>query len=66
METKDLDRLKDVLAEKKRMNKWLAERLSKVPSTVSCGCVNSAQPNIGDPMDIASCSEVNVSELLRV
>ena len=29
METKDLNRLKVVLAEKKRTNKWLAEQLGK-------------------------------------
>lgn len=29
MENKDLNRLKVVLAEKKRTNKWLAEKLGK-------------------------------------
>lgn len=35
MENKDLNRLKVVLAEKKRTNKWLAEKLGKDPATVS-------------------------------
>lgn len=35
MEGKDLNRLKVVLAEKKRTNKWLAEQLGKAPATVS-------------------------------
>ena len=41
---KDINRLKVVLAEKKRTNKWLAEQLGKDPGTVSnsemfgCGC----------------------------
>ena len=35
METKDLNRLKVVLADKKRTNKWLAEQLGKDPATIS-------------------------------
>ena len=34
METKDLNRIKVVLADKKRTNKWLAEQLGKDPATV--------------------------------
>lgn len=37
MEVKDINRLKVVLAEKKRTNKWLAEQLGKDPATVSNG-----------------------------
>jgi DNA-binding Xre family transcriptional regulator len=33
--TKDINRLKVVLAEKKRTNKWLAKQLGKDPATVS-------------------------------
>ena len=46
METKDLNRIKVVLADKKRTNKWLAEQLGKDPATVSKWCTNSAQPNL--------------------
>lgn len=66
METKDLNRLKVVLAEKKRTNKWLAERLGKDPATVSKWCTNSAQPNLENLMYIAKCLEVSVNELLRM
>ena len=66
MEAKDLNRLKVVLAEKKRTNKWLAEQLSKDPATVSKWVTNSAQPNLENLMDIARCLEVNVNELLRM
>jgi DNA-binding Xre family transcriptional regulator len=66
METKDLNRLKVVLAEKKRTNKWLAEQLGKDPATVSKWCTNSAQPNLGTLIDIARCLEVNVNDLIRV
>ena len=43
---KDLNRLKVVLVEKKRTNKWLVEQLSKRPATVSKWCTNSAQPSL--------------------
>ena len=66
MEARDLNRLKVVLAEKKRTNKWLAEQLGKDPATVSKWCTNSAQPNLENLMEIARCLEVNVNELLRM
>ena len=34
---KDINRLKVVLAEKKRTNKWLAKQLGKDPTTISNG-----------------------------
>lgn len=66
MENKDLNRLKVVLAEKKRTNKWRAEKLGKDPATVSKWCTNSAQPNLENLMEIAKCLEVDVNELLRM
>lgn len=66
MENKDLNRLKVVLAEKKRTNKWLAEKLGKDLATVSKWCTNSAQPNLENLMEIAKCLEVDVNELLRM
>ena len=66
MENKDLNRLKVVLAEKKRTNKWLAEKLGKDTATVSKWCTNSAQPNLENLMEIAKCLEVDVNELLRM
>lgn len=61
----DLNRLKVVLAEKKRTNKWLAETLGVDPTTVSKWCTNSSQPDIGNLMRIAKVLEVDVNELLR-
>ena len=43
---KDINRLKVVLAEKKRTNKWLSEQLGKDPGTVSKWCTNTMQPNL--------------------
>lgn len=61
---KDFNRLKVVLAEKKRTNKWLAEQLGKDPATVSKRCTNSAQPGLETLYQIASCLEVDVKALL--
>lgn len=62
---KDINRLKVVLADKKRTNKWLAEQLGKDPATVSKWCTNKAQPNLETLVQIAKCLEVDVKELLR-
>lgn len=61
----DINRLKVVLAEKKRTNKWLAEQLGKDPATVSKWCTNKAQPNLETLIQIAASLEVDVKDLLR-
>lgn len=62
---KDINRIKVVLAEKKRSNKWLAEQLGKDPGTVSKWCTNTMQPNLETLIDIAKCLEVEPGKLLR-
>lgn len=62
---KDLNRLKVVLAEKKKTNKWLAEQLGKDSATISKWCTNSAQPNLENLVEIAKCLEVTVNDLIR-
>ena len=66
MDNKDLNRLKVVLAEKKRTNKWLAEQIGVDPATVSKWCTNTAQPNLENLVEIARCLEVDVNQLLRI
>mgnify|MGYP003598100658 CR=1 FL=1 len=63
--TKDINRLKVVLAEKKRTNKWLAEQLGKDPATVSKWCTNTAQPGLETLLEIARVLEVDVKDLLN-
>lgn len=65
MESKDYNRIKVVLVEKKRSNKWLAEQLGKDQSTVSKWCTNSAQPGLEMLFQIAKCLEVEVKDLIR-
>lgn len=61
---KDINRLKVVLVERKRTNKWLAEQLGRDPATISKWCTNVAQPNLETLLQIAKLLEVEVQELL--
>ena len=60
----DINRLKVVLAEKKRTNNWLAIELGKNPATVSKWCTNSAQPDLQTLKRVAELLEVDVKDLL--
>ena len=62
--TKDINRLKVVLAEKKKTNRWLANQLGKVEGTVSKWCTNTMQPNLETLRETAMLLDVNVTELL--
>ena len=62
---KDINRIKVVLAEKKRTNKCLAEQLGKDPATVSKWCTNSCQPTLETLMKIAKLLNVEPGELMR-
>ena len=61
---KDINRLKVVLVENKKTNKWLAEKLGKDPATISKWCTNTAQPSVETLMQIAKCLNVEVNDLL--
>ena len=61
----DLNRLKVVLAEKKRTNKWLAEQLGRDPATVSKWCTNTAQPGLETLREIANLLEIDIRDLIN-
>ena len=61
---KDINRLKAVLAEQKRTNKWLAEELGKDPASVSKWCTNASQPSLETLVEIARSLNVDVKDLL--
>ena len=65
MESKDLNRLKVVLAEKKRTNKWLAEQLGKDQATISKWVTNASQPDLKNLLRIAKALNVDVARLLN-
>ena len=63
--TKDINRIKVVLVEKKRTTTRLAEQLGKDPATVSKWCTNTAQPSLETLLEIARVLEVDVKDLLH-
>ena len=63
--TRDMNRLKVVLAETKRTNRWLAEQLGKDEATVSKWCTNTSQPSIETLAKIASVLDVDIKQLLN-
>lgn len=62
--TKDMNRLKVVLAETKRTNRWLAEQLGKDQATVSKWCTNTSQPSLETLFQIAEVLGVKVQDLI--
>lgn len=66
METKDNNRIKVMLAEKKRTNKWLAEQLGKNPATISKWVTNVSQPSLENLIEISKLLEVDIRDLVRV
>ena len=64
-ESKDLNRLKDILAEKKKTNIWLSKELGCAPTTVSKWCTNTSQPPLEMLMKISKLLNVELSELVR-
>ena len=62
---RNINRIKVVLVDKRKTNKWLAEQLSVAPSTVSKWCTNDAQPSLETLMQIARLLEVKPDDLLR-
>lgn len=60
----DVNRIKLVLVEKKRTNKWLSEQMGVNPSTVSKWCTNSSQPDLTSLLKIADLLGVDIKELI--
>ena len=65
MASKNLNRLKVVLAEKQRMNKWLAEQLGKDQTTISKWCTNVSQPDLVTLSRIAELLNIERRELIN-
>ena len=60
----ELNRIKIVLVEKKKSNKWLADQIGKDQGTVSKWCTNTTQPTLETLSKIAKILEVDIRELL--
>ena len=64
MNVRPLNRLKVVLVEKQRTNKWLAEQLGVSTVTVSKWCTNLHQPDLQTLAKIADLLECEKRELI--
>lgn len=64
MAKKAINRIKVVLVEQGRTNKWLADKLGKNATTVSRWCTNDMQPSLETLVEISDALHVNVRELL--
>ncbi len=60
----DINRIKVVLAEKRRTNRWLAKEIGKDPATISKWCTNSSQPDLSTLKKVAELLDVDVKDLL--
>ena len=65
-DSKKLNRIKAILAEKSLSNKWLSEKLGVGQATVSKWVTNSSQPSLDMLIQIAQVLDVDIKELIRV
>lgn len=63
---KNINRIKVVLVDKGKTNRWLAEQLGVAQTTVSKWCTNASQPPMGTFLKIAELLDVEITELLRI
>ena len=61
---KQINRIRVVLAEKDRTNKWLSEKVGKNRTTISRWCTNDMQPSLETLVEIAEVLDVDIRELL--
>ena len=60
-----INRLKVILAEKEKTNKWLAEKLGKSEVTVSRWVRNENQPSMETLLVISKLLDIDIKELLN-
>lgn len=65
MSREQVNRLKIVLAEEQKSNKWLAEQLGKDQATISKWVTNASQPDLKNLLRIAKALNVDVARLLN-
>jgi transcriptional regulator with XRE-family HTH domain len=60
----EINRIKVALAETRRKNKWLAEKIGKDESTISQWCTNTRQPSLENLLKIANVLKIDIRDLL--
>lgn len=63
--TGPLNRIRVVLAEQEKTNRWLAEQLGKTEHTISRWCHNKSQPSVAQLNEIANVLNVDVRTLMN-
>lgn len=58
------NRIKIVLAENEKTNRWLAEKIGKDQTTISRWCTNRVQPTLDTLGDIAIALNVDIRDLI--
>jgi DNA-binding Xre family transcriptional regulator len=64
MNLKTKNRIKVILAEKEKTNKWLAEKIGRDQTTISRWCTNKVQPTLDTLGEIANILNVDVRDLI--
>lgn len=65
MSVKRLNRIKSLLAERNKTNKWLAKELNMSETTVSNWCTNVRQPSLATLSVIANALKIDLRELIN-
>lgn len=65
MESKNLNRLRVVIAEKNLSNKWLSEQLGVGQATISKWVTNSSQPSLEMLIKISKLLKTDIKDLIR-
>ena len=63
---RDIIRLKILLAEKKKTNKWLCEQLGVNPTTVSKWCTNSSQPSLEMVLKMMEVLDADINQIINL
>lgn len=61
-----VNRLRVILAEKNKTNRWLAEAIGKNENTISRWCSNKSQPSVDVVVEIARVLDVDIRDLFNV
>ena len=63
---RDINRLKILLAEKKKTNKWLCEQLGVNPTTVSKWCTNSSQLSLEMVLKMMEVLDADINQIINL
>ena len=63
---RDINRLKILLAEKKKTNKWLCEQLGVNPTTVSKWCTNSSRPSLEMVLKMMKVLDADINQIINL